>query len=57
MTQSRKNSAFVPHDLARPILGSGTGPLAGLSVAVKDMYDIRGERTGGGSPEWRMPAW
>jgi amidase len=28
------------------------GPLAGLTVAVKDMYDIAGERTGGGSPQW-----
>ena len=24
----------------------------GLTVAVKDMYDIAGERTGGGSPDW-----
>jgi amidase len=47
-----KNSLFVPHDLARPIRGSGVGALAGLTAAVKDMYDIAGERTGGGSPEW-----
>jgi amidase len=49
---SRKSSAFVPHDLAHPIEGSGAGPLARLTAAVKDMYDIAGERTGGGSPEW-----
>ena len=49
---TRKSSAFVPHDLAQPIRGSGTGPLAGLTAAVKDMYDIAGERTGGGSPGW-----
>ena len=48
----RKSSAFVPHDIASAIRGSATGPLAGLTVAVKDMYDIEGERTGGGSPEW-----
>ena len=48
----RKSSAFVPHDIAHPIRGAGSGPLSGLSVAVKDMYDIAGERTGGGSPEW-----
>jgi amidase len=45
-------SAFVPHDLAEPITGTAGGPLAGLSVAVKDMYDIAGYRTGGGSPDW-----
>ena len=43
---------FVPHDLDHPIRGSGSGPLAGLTVAVKDMYDIAGTRTGAGSPEW-----
>jgi amidase len=43
---------FVPHDLTQPIRGRSEGPLAGLSVAVKDMYDIAGERTGGGSPAW-----
>ena len=42
----------MPHDIAAPIRGSGLGPLAGLTVAVKDMYDIVGERTGGGSPDW-----
>ena len=55
----RKSSAFVPHDLARPLAGAPQGPLAGLSVAVKDMYDIAGERAGGGSPEWlaaQLPA-
>jgi Asp-tRNA(Asn)/Glu-tRNA(Gln) amidotransferase A subunit family amidase len=29
-----------------------TGPLAGLTVVMKDMYDIAGSRTGGGNPEW-----
>jgi amidase len=43
---------FVPHDLEEPIAGAATGPLAGLSAVVKDMYDIAGERTGGGSPDW-----
>lgn len=45
-------TAFVPHDLTAPIEGSSTGPLAGLTAVVKDMYDIAGTRTGGGSPEW-----
>lgn len=45
-------SAFVPHDLDAPVAGAPAGPLAGLTVAVKDMYDIAGARTGGGSPDW-----
>ncbi|MBI4273371.1 MAG: amidase [Rhizobiales bacterium] len=45
-------SAFVPHDLTAPITGAAQGPLAGLTAAVKDMYDIEGYRTGGGNPEW-----
>jgi amidase len=46
------HSAFVPHDIAKPIAGAAHGPLGGLTVAIKDMYDIAGERTGGGSPDW-----
>jgi amidase len=48
----RLRSAFVPHDLEEPVRGSPTGPLAGLTAAVKDMYDIAGTRTGGGNPQW-----
>ncbi len=54
-----RGSFFVPHDLQAPIKGAAGGPLAGLTAAVKDMYDIIGEHTGGGSPEWlaaREPA-
>lgn len=47
-----RSSAFVPHDLARPIAGAPSGPIVGLTVAVKDMYAISGERTGAGNPEW-----
>ncbi|MBM3559809.1 MAG: amidase [Alphaproteobacteria bacterium] len=43
---------FVPNDLVRPIVGAAHGPLAGRVAAVKDLYDIAGEKTGGGSPEW-----
>lgn len=48
----RIRSAFVPHDLKAPIRGAAAGPLAGLSVVIKDMFDIAGERTGGGNPDW-----
>jgi amidase len=45
-------SAFVPHDLSAPIAGATNGPLAGLSAAVKDMYDITGYVAGCGNPTW-----
>jgi amidase len=44
---------FVAHDLPGPLRGAvHGGRLAGLTVAVKDCYDIAGHRTGIGSPEW-----
>lgn len=43
---------FVPHNLKSPLKGAAGGPLAGLTGAVKDMYDIAGERSGGGNPDW-----
>jgi amidase len=32
--------------------GAPSGPLSGLSFAVKDVFHIAGQRTGFGSPEW-----
>jgi amidase len=32
--------------------GAPAGPLHGLSFAVKDVFDIAGERTGNGNPVW-----
>jgi len=52
MNDRDRGGAFVPHDLKAPIRGAAAGPLAGLTAAVKDMYDIAGERTGAGSPDW-----
>jgi amidase len=46
------SSFFVPHDLKAPLKDAAEGPLAGLTVAVKDMYAIAGERTGAGNPDW-----
>jgi amidase len=45
-------SAFVPHDLAEPIAGAPSGPLAGLTAAIKDMYDVAGLTAGCGNPTW-----
>jgi amidase len=50
--EAARHPFYVPHDLRGPIAGAAEGPLAGLTAAVKDMYDIVGERTGAGSPEW-----
>ena len=35
-----------------PIAGAASGPLAGLTAAVKDMYDIAGYRISSGNPTW-----
>jgi amidase len=32
--------------------GSGRGPLAGLTFGVKDLFHIKGARTGFGQPDW-----
>jgi amidase len=45
-------SAFVPHDLAAPLEGASQGPLAGLTAAIKDMYDVAGTVAGSGNPTW-----
>lgn len=34
------------------IVGSKTGELAGLELAAKDVFDIRGYRTSAGNPDW-----
>jgi len=32
--------------------GAGAGPLAGTTFVAKDLYDVRGYRTGAGNPDW-----
>ncbi|MGA0571710.1 amidase [Variovorax sp. VNK109] len=41
--------AFVPYPDA-PVANASTGPLSGLSFGVKDLFDVAGYPTGGGSP-------
>ncbi|WP_349744670.1 amidase [Roseateles cavernae] len=41
--------AFVPYPEA-PVPHAATGPLAGLTFAVKDLFDVAGYPTGGGNP-------
>lgn len=33
--------------------GTATGPLAGLTFAAKDIFDVAGHTTGGGNPDWK----
>ncbi len=44
-------SPFVPGSAVR-IAGAPTGPLAGLTFAAKDLFDVAGHPTGGGNPDW-----
>jgi amidase len=44
-------SPFVPGVSLR-IAGPPGGPLAGLTVAAKDLFDVAGYPTGGGNPDW-----
>ena len=43
--------AFVPHGRVE-IAGSAEGRLAGVSFAVKDIFDVAGTVTGCGNPDW-----
>jgi amidase len=45
------SSPFVPGSPVR-IAGAATGPLAGLTFAAKDLFDVAGHPTGGGNPDW-----
>ena len=43
--------AFVPGPRAQ-LAGAATGPLAGLRLAIKDLYDLAGFPTTYGNPDW-----
>jgi amidase len=44
-------SPFVAGSSVR-IPGASNGPLAGLTFAAKDLFDVAGHPTGGGNPDW-----
>jgi amidase len=44
-------NAFCSHSTAR-LKGAASGPLAGLTFAAKDLFDIEGHVTGAGNPDW-----
>ncbi|ODU07429.1 MAG: glutamyl-tRNA amidotransferase [Pseudonocardia sp. SCN 72-86] len=39
-----------------PVDGAPDGPLAGLTFATKDLFDVAGHRTGAGNPDWNPDA-
>jgi amidase len=43
--------AFVPGQKFR-VEGKASGPLADLTFAAKDLFDVAGRPTGGGNPDW-----
>jgi amidase len=45
------SSPFVAGPPVR-VEGASTGPLAGLTFAAKDLFDVAGSPTGGGNPDW-----
>lgn len=49
MTYDDPFRCFVPYPDV-PVKHSPTGPLAGLTLAVKDLFDVKGYPTGAGSP-------
>ncbi len=44
--------ALVPHTLREPLPGAASGPLAGLSFMVKDLFAIKGHRVSNGNPDF-----
>jgi amidase len=50
------HGAFVPHAPLAPPGPARAGPLAGMTLAVKDLFDVGGLRTGAGNPDWLAQA-
>src|SRR5215471_2595144 len=48
--------ALVPHTLQEPIAGSVSGPLAGRTFMVKDLFAIEGRKVSIGNPDWYAAA-
>ncbi|MEQ9124591.1 MAG: amidase [Alphaproteobacteria bacterium] len=46
-----EGGAFLPGPRIH-IEGRSDGPLAGLTFAAKDLFDVAGHPTGGGNPDW-----
>ena len=44
--------ALVPHTLQEPLLAATSGPLAGLTFMVKDLFAIAGRKVSNGNPDF-----
>ncbi len=44
--------ALVPHTLKEPLIGAPSGPLAGLTFMVKDLFAIKGRKVSNGNPSF-----
>ncbi len=51
LTQAERDGAFIPGPRVA-VAGAPGGQLAGLRFAVKDLYDVAGEVTSYGNPDW-----
>jgi amidase len=46
----------MPHTLTEPMAGAGSGPLAGRTFMVKDLFAIQGRKVSNGNPDWYAAA-
>jgi amidase len=51
LTTTLELGALVPHGKIR-VDGARSGPLAGLTFAAKDLFDVAGHGTSAGNPDW-----
>ena len=51
MSPEMSTDPFVPGPRCH-VAGAASGPLAGLTFAVKDLIDVAATPTGGGNPDW-----
>ena len=52
MSNVQKWNAFVPGEVFS-MKGQANAPLSGLTMSVKDLFDVAGHPTGAGNPDWR----
>jgi amidase len=48
--------SLMPHTLKEPLLGRDSGPLAGRTFMVKDLFAIAGRKVSNGNPDWYAQA-
>ncbi len=53
MTDVKKWNAFVPGEKFL-MEGQANGPLSGLTMTVKDLFDVAGHPTGAGNSDWLL---